>query len=172
MLKITSEKSLAAIARETEMLAGEGYASGGAHDGMTRGDMKVSMSEIEEFMKEVSTFKVPKVSRKELKKYLEAFGNGKTYSNKEIAFLMNGMHEIDASSLHELLSSTQIEEFDAVEEAFKLLLGDSKQDYLTIDTFKTIFKNLNLGEIAPSDEEIFMEVAKADGDKTSNKVTL
>lgn len=59
MLKITSEKSLAAIARETEMLAGEGYASGGAHDGMTRGDMKVSMSEIEEFMKEVSTLKVP-----------------------------------------------------------------------------------------------------------------
>jgi hypothetical protein len=41
--------------------------------------------------------------------------------------------------LHELLSGTQIEEFDAVEEAFKLLLGDSKQDYLTIDTFKTIF---------------------------------
>jgi hypothetical protein len=53
-----------------------------------------------------------------------------------------------------------------------LLLGDSKQDYLTIDTFKTIFENLNLGQIAPSDEEIFMEVAKADGDKTSNKITL
>lgn len=85
---------------------------------------------------------------------------------------MNGMHEIDAQQLHELLAGTQIEEFDAVEEAFKLLLGDSKQDYLTIDTFKTIFENLNLGQIAPSDEEIFMEVAKADGDKTSNKITL
>lgn len=85
---------------------------------------------------------------------------------------MNGMHEIDAQQLHELLAGTQIEEFDAVEEAFKLLLGDSKQDYLTIDTFKTIFENLNLGQIAPSDEEIFMEVAKAEGDKTSNKITL
>lgn len=31
---------------------------------------------------------------------------------------------------------------------------------------------MNLGQIAPSDEEIFMEVAKADGDKTSNKITL
>lgn len=51
-------------------------------------------------------------------------------------------------------------------------MGDSKQDYLTIDTFKTIFQNLNLGQIAPSDEEIFMEVAKADGDKTSTKITL
>ena len=136
LLKITSEKSLAAIARETELLAGEGY---GGHEGAGRGDMKVTLGEIEDFMKEISTFKTPKISRKELKKYLEAFGNGKTYSTKEIAFLMNGMHEIDASQLHELLSSTQIEEFDAVEEAFKLLLGDSKQDYLTIDTFKTIF---------------------------------
>ena len=138
LLKITSEKSLQAIARETEMLAGEGFA-GGVHDGMTRGDMKVSLTEIEDFMKEISALKVPKISRKELKRYLEAFGNGKVYTNKEIAFLMNGMSEIDASGLYELLSGTQIEEFDAVEEAFKLLLGDSKQDYLTIDTFKTIF---------------------------------
>jgi len=76
LLKITSDKSLAAIARETEMLAGEGF----SHDGMMRGDMKVSMNEIEEFMKEVSTFKVPKINRKELKKYLEAFGNGKVYT--------------------------------------------------------------------------------------------
>jgi hypothetical protein len=106
LLKITSEKSLAAIARETELLAGEGYGAGGVHDGMTRGDMKVSLGEIEDFMKEISTFKVPKISRKELKKYLEAFGNGKTYSTKEIAFLMNGKSEIDASELHELLSST------------------------------------------------------------------
>ncbi len=31
---------------------------------------------------------------------------------------------------------------------------------------------MTLGQIAPSDEEIFMEVAKADGDKSSNKITL
>lgn len=96
LLKITSEKSLQAIARETEMLAGEGFSSGGIHQGMTRGDMKVSLAEIEDFMKEISMFKTPKINRKELKKYLEAFGNGKTYSNKEIAFLMNGMTDIDA----------------------------------------------------------------------------
>ncbi len=56
-----------------------------------------------------------------------------------------------------------IEDFDAVEEAFKLL--DTKgQGYLTVETFKEIFKNLNLGEIAPSDEDIFKEVADFDGD--------
>ena len=171
LLKITSEKSLAAIQRETEMLAGEGFSHSGM-GGMTRGDMKVSQAEIEEFMKEISAMKVPKINRKELKKYLEAFGNGKTYTTKELAFLMNNKAEIDAQELHELLASTQIEEFDAVEEAFKLLIGDTKQDFLTIDTFRTIFKNLNLGEISPSDEEIFMEVAKADGDKTATKITL
>ena len=171
LLKITSEKSLAAIARETEMLAGEGFSHSGM-GGMTRGDMKVSLAEIEEFMKEISSLKRPSISRKELKKYLEAFGNGKTYTPKELAFLMNNKPEIDASELHELLASTQIEEFDAVEEAFKLLIGDNKQDFLTIDTFRTIFKNLGLGEISPSDEEIFMEVAKADGDKTATKITL
>ena len=92
-MQITSEKSLAAIARETEKLAGDG---GSAGAGMTRGDMKVSMQEIEDFMKEISVFKTPKITRKDLKKYLEAFGNGKTYNPKEIAFLMNGKHEIDA----------------------------------------------------------------------------
>ncbi len=141
------------------MLAGEGgYGSGGE---MTRGDMKVSLEEIEEFLKEISPFNAPKVTRKELKTYLQAFP--KQYSGKEIAFLMNGLYEMDATQLHELLSSTQIEEFDAVEEAFKLLDVENK-GYLTVETFKQIFKNLNLGEIAPSDEDIFKEVADFDGD--------
>ena len=47
-------------------------------------------------MKEISAMKVPKINRKELKKYLEAFGNGKTYTTKELAFLMNNKAEIDA----------------------------------------------------------------------------
>lgn len=33
-----------------------------------------------------------------------------------------------------------------------------------METFKSIFKNLNLGEIAPSDEDIFKEVADFDQD--------
>ena len=37
-----------------------------------------------------------------------------------------------------------------------------------IETFKTIFKNLELGEIAPSDEDIFREVADFDGDGKIN----
>ena len=61
------------------------------------------------------------------------------------------------------MKSTQIEDFDAVEEAFKLLDVEGK-GYLTVDTFKEIFKNLDLGEIARSDEDIFKEVADFDGD--------
>jgi Ca2+-binding EF-hand superfamily protein len=40
----------------------------------------------------------------------------------------------------------------------------NNEGFLTIDTFKEIFKNLNLGEIAPSDEDIFKEVADFDKD--------
>ena len=89
LLKITSEKSLQQIARETEMLAGEGGRN------MTRGDMKVSEAEIEEFLKEISPISIPKISRRELKQYLSAFP--KQYSNKEIAFLMNGLYEMDCN---------------------------------------------------------------------------
>lgn len=80
---------------------------------------------------------------------------------------MNGTYEMDATQLYELLSSTKIEEFDAVEEAFRLL-DVNDQGYLTVDTFKAIFKNLDLGEIAPSDEDIFKEVADFDGDGKIN----
>ena len=116
-------------------------------------------------MSEISAYKAPKISRAELKKYLEAFP--KEYTQKEIAFLMNGKQEMDANELYELLASTQIEDFDAVEEAFKLLDTEGNGE-LTVETFKTIFKNLELGEIAPSDEDIFREVADFDGDGKIN----
>ena len=54
-----------------------------------------------------------------------------------------------------------------MEEAFKLLDVDNK-GYLTVETFKQVFKNLNLGEISPSDEDIFKEVADFDKDGVIN----
>ena len=63
LLKITSEKSLAAIAKETEMLAGEGMTGNG---NMIRGDMKVTKDEIEDFLKEISSFNAPKITKHEL----------------------------------------------------------------------------------------------------------
>jgi len=162
LLQITSEKSLAAIAKETEMLAGEGMTGNG---NMIKGSEKVSKKEIEDFLSEISSFNAPKITRKDLKTYLEAFP--KKYSNKEIAFLMNGNAEMDHHALYDLLESTMIEDFDAVEEAFKLLDVDNK-GFLTVDTFKEIFANLKLGEIAPSDEDIFKEVADFDDDGVIN----
>lgn len=162
LLKITSEKSLAAIAKETEMLAGEGMSGNG---NMISGAEKVTEQEIEEFLSEISGIKAPKITKAELKKYLEAFP--KEYSNKEIQFLMNGKNEMDSKQLYELLKSTQIEDFDAVEEAFKLLDVENK-GHLTVETFKQIFEKLDLGEIAPSDEDIFKEVADFDEDGVIN----
>lgn len=127
--------------------------------------MKVSLEEVSEFLKEISPYNAPKITRKELKTYLNSFP--KTYSNKEIAFLMNGLYEMDSGELHELLSSTPIEAFDPVEEAFNLLDVEGK-GHLTVETFKEIFKNLNFGEITPSDEDIFKEVADFDKDGVIN----
>lgn len=82
---------------------------------------------------------------------------------QEVNFLLNGKVELSAEDLYGLLAQTQIEEFDAVEEAFKLLDVDN-QGRLTVDTFKQIFEKLELGTIEKNDEEIFKEVADFDGD--------
>jgi len=76
---------------------------------------------------------------------------------------MNGKQEMEAEELFELLSKTQIEEFDAVEEAFKLL-DVEEEGFLTVETFKNIFEKLRLGTIDPADEDIFKEVADLDKD--------
>lgn len=73
-----------------------------------RGDQKITLSEIEEFMKEISQFKAPKVTRKELRQYLEAFpqpADAKPDNKKQdVNFLMNGRAELEAAELYELLS--------------------------------------------------------------------
>jgi len=77
---------------------------------------------------------------------------------------MNGQREMDAATLYELLTTTSIEPFDPIEEAFKLL-DVNQRGYLTIsEEFKNIFSNLGFGDITPSDEAIFKEVADFDGD--------
>ena len=48
------------------------------------------------------------------------------------------------------------------------MLDVENKGYLTVETFKEIFKNLDLGEIARSDEEIFKEVADFDKDGVIN----
>ena len=48
------------------------------------------------------------------------------------------------------------------------MLDVENKGFLTVQCFKEIFKNLDLGEIAPSDEDIFKEVADFDGDGVIN----
>ena len=107
-------------------------------------------------MMEISPVKACKITRRELVEYLRAFPQKNDPSKdaaselkqkkQEASFLMNGKGEMDSKELFELLQSTQIEEFDAVEEAFKLL-DVNDQKYLEIDTFKNIFEKLKLGTI-------------------------
>lgn len=103
-LKLTSEKSLIAIAQETEKLAGENLPGSNT----VRGDQKITLAEIEEFMKEISQFKAPKVTRKELRQYLEAFPqpeDAKSDNKKQdVNFLMNNRAELEAVELYELLA--------------------------------------------------------------------
>ena len=155
LLQQTSGNSLKEITKETEALTAQANAN----------KMNISVEEVEEFLTEISDYNAPKIKRAELKKYLSSFP--KKYSNKEIAFLMNGQYEMEASQLHELLTTTSIEPFDPVEEAFKLLDTEGK-GFLSVQTFKEIFQNLGFGEISPSDEDIFKEVADFDGDGMIN----
>jgi len=101
-LKMTSVKSLEQIAKETEKLAGE--ASNGGP--MMRGDEKISIKEIRDFMNGVSNSTAEKVTKRDLREYLSAFPikgqAGKEPSEKnnvkksDVAFLMNGKQEMTA----------------------------------------------------------------------------
>ncbi|CAI2382103.1 unnamed protein product [Moneuplotes crassus] len=155
LLKATSEKSMNKIIHETEMLKSQAQVN----------DMNIDLKEVENFLQEISPGQRTTIEKSDLKRYLEKFP--KKYSPKEINFLMNGQKEMDAKTLHELLTTTSIEPFDPIEEAFKLLDVEGK-GFLTVDTFKTIFSNLGFGEITPSDEDIFKEVADFDGDGVIN----
>lgn len=100
-LKMTSVKSLEQIAKETEKLAGE--ASNGGP--MMRGDEKISIKEIRDFMNGVSNSTAEKVTKRDLREYLSAFpikgqagkepGEVKV-KKSEVNFLMNGKQEMTA----------------------------------------------------------------------------
>ena len=51
------------------MIAGESSKGGR----LIRGDEKISLQEIDEFMTQISAIKAPKVNKKDLSKYLSAF---------------------------------------------------------------------------------------------------
>lgn len=168
-LKMTSVKSLEQIALETEKLAGE--ASNGGP--MMRGDEKITLNEIRNFMNGISNSSAEKVTKRDLREYLSAFpvkgqangqpGEGVKVKRSEVNFLLNGKQEMTAQELHELLANTMIEEFDPVQEAFNLLDVEG-EGYLSVDTFRNIFEKLNLGTIEPNEEKIFNEVADKDED--------
>jgi hypothetical protein len=96
-LKMTSVKSLQQIQKETEILAGE--ASNGGP--MMRGDEKISLNEIKNFMNGISKSTAEKINKRDLREYLSAFpvkgGNSETKVKKsDVNFLLNGKQEMNA----------------------------------------------------------------------------
>ena len=71
---------------------------------MIRADKKIDKEDVYKFMIGVSSFDHPKITKKELKTYLEALP--RDYSNKEINFLMNGKNEVTADEMMDLFSRT------------------------------------------------------------------
>ena len=61
MLMVNSEKSLKKITKETELLTSQAAVN----------DMKINLQEVEDFLKEISSYKTPKITKKELKAYLQ-----------------------------------------------------------------------------------------------------
>jgi len=130
------------------------------------GGIPVTKSEVDEFFKSISSFKSTKITRKDLKNFLSCLP--KDFKSKEIGLLMNGMYEMDATQLHEMLKDNKVNEYDAVAEAFKLL-DPEKKGYIEIQTFRKIFEQMHLAEILQCDESIFMDIADVDKD---GKITL
>lgn len=130
------------------------------------GGIPVSKSEVDEFFKSISSFKSTKITRKDLKNFLSCLP--KEFKSKDIGLLMNGLYEMDATQLHEILKDNRVNEYDAIAEAFKLL-DPEKKGFIEIQTFRKIFEQMHLAEILPCDESIFMDIADVDKD---GKITL
>ena len=140
-----------------------------------RGDEKITLNEIKQFMNGISGTSAEKVTKRDLRIYLEAFpvkdqkpGDQVKVKKSDINFLLNGKQEMTAQELHELLANTMIEEFDPVQEAFDLLDVNGTKE-LNVDTFRNIFEKLELGKIEQNEEKIFLEVATKDG---LDKITI
>ena len=93
---MTSVQSLKQIAEETEILAGE--ASNGGP--MMRGDEKISLGEIRNFMNGISQSTAEKINKRDLREYLSAFpvkgGAENKVKKSDVNFLLNGKQEMNA----------------------------------------------------------------------------
>jgi Ca2+-binding EF-hand superfamily protein len=106
------------------------------------------------------------VSLAELKKRMVIINP--SLSEKDIAILTNGKNDIKAKDLYELLGQNELNDFDPLAEAFKLL-DPNATGQLDIDRLRQVFKGLGYGDIEKKDLEILNECMDVNKD---GKITL
>lgn len=121
----------------------------------------ITLEQIEEFFKSVNSFKIPKLTKKEFKLFLQCFP--KNFTNRDVTFLMSGKHELEPKQLFELLCVNNVADFDPVEEAFRMMDVDGK-GYISLDTFQETFCKLNNCSLTLLEMEILKDITDLDGD--------
>ena len=81
----------------------------------------------------------------------------------ELGTLTNNKTELKAKELYDMLKDNELENFDPLEEAFKLLDPDNT-GALDIKRLKSLFSNLGYGQIEKKDQQILLECLDVDGD--------
>ena len=81
----------------------------------------------------------------------------------ELGTLTNNKTELKAKELYEMLKDNELENFDPLEEAFKLLDPDNKGE-LDIKRLKELFISLGYGEIEKKDTQILIECLDTNDD--------
>jgi len=107
-----------------------------------------------------------KISQAELKKRIHIINPN--FPMSELGTLTNNKTELKAKELYEMLKDNELENFDPLEEAFKLLDPEGKGE-LNIGRLKSLFKALGYGDIQKKDTEILIECLDVDKD---GKITI
>ena len=102
-----------------------------------------------------------KISQAELKKRIHVINPN--FPMSELGTLTNNKTELKAKELYEMLKDNELENFDPLEEAFKLLDPEGT-GALSITRLKSLFSNLGYGQIEKKDTQILLECLDVDND--------
>lgn len=124
--------------------------------------VKITLEEIEKAFKILDEKnKGQKISLLELKKKLPAINPN--FPKGEVKALTQGKAELKAKDLYELLRQNELQDFDPLEQAFRLLDPNGKGE-LDVNRLGEVFGVLGYGKIDKRDIEILYECLDVDKD--------
>ena len=122
--------------------------------------VEIFEKDCDELFKLINPYQFSKITRKQLTKFLEGFGE--EYTKRDIQLLMNNKYELDSRELYELLKDNKLDNYDPIKETYKLLEGEN--GYIDIDYLAEIFHHLGKPEMSQFDKSILKDVTDLDGD--------